>query len=243
MRLRRGLTLIEMMVALGMAVLILIALSGSLTVAFNWQRRQPEVRERHERITRFQDRMRSLLQTAYVAPDAEDPVAYFIGDVSSGAGEYADQIAFSAVGNPPAGAYLNDADDDFEGLNTKFGAQGGRTEYSISTVPVGSSPYESGLYVREQRPADGDPTQGGYESMLNQEVESIQFEFFDGTDWIGTWDTRNDGRRIPAAIRMTYHLAGETADRVFVVRLPHSDVTPDNPITQDTGDDAGGAAQ
>ena len=232
---RSGLTLIEMMLALGMAVLILAALSGSISVALDWQRRQPEARERRERINRFQDRMRVLLQSAYLAPDTEDAAAYFIAELSSGAGEFADQINFSGIGNPPSGAYLSDDNNDFQNLNTRFGPQGGRVEYGLSLVPVGTSPYSTGLYLREQRPADGDPTQGGYESMLNEEVESIQFEFYDGINWVGTWDTRNDGRRLPSAVRITYHLAGESLDRVFVVRIPLSDVTPENPITEDTG--------
>lgn len=241
---RSGLTLIEMMLALGMAVLILAALSGSISVALDWQRRQPEARERRERINRFQDRMRILLQSAYLASDTEDAAAYFIADLSSGAGEFADQINFSAVGNPPSGAYLSDDNDDFQDLNRRFGPQGGCVEYGLSLVPVGTSPYSTGLYLREQRPADGDPTQGGYESMLNEDVESIQFEFFDGIDWVGLWDTRNEGRRLPSAVRVTYHLAGESGDRNFVVRMPLSDVTPDKPITENTGDQTtgGGAA-
>jgi type II secretory pathway pseudopilin PulG len=243
MRRQRGLTLIEMMIAMGMTILILIALTGSLSVAFSWQRRQPEIKERRDRVVRFQDRLRSLIQRAYLSPDTEDTVAYFIGDVSSGAGEYADQITFTAVGSPPSGAYLNDVEDDFEGLNLRFGPQGGRSEYGISMVPVGTPSVDGGLYLRDQRPADGDSTQGGYESQLDDSIEAIQFEFFDGTEWIGTWDTREGGgwRRLPAAVRVSYRIIGETVDHILVVRLPHSDVTPDNPITQDTGD--GGEAQ
>ena len=86
--------------------------------------------------------------------------------------------------------------------------------------------------MREQRPSDGDAYQGGYESVLDSRVASMSFEFWNGETWQGEWDTLTQGsRRLPAAIRVTYTFDGEeSTPHSFVVRIPLSDVTPDNPL-------------
>ena len=89
----------------------------------------------------------------------------------------------------------------------------------------------SGVIIREQHPADGDNTQGGTESVLDPDVTSLTYEFFDGSDWQPTWSTSNGTKRLPAAVRVTYQVKDEDSQRVLVIRLPNSDVTTDNPVT------------
>jgi len=69
--------------------------------------------------------------------------------------------------------------------------------------------------------------------VLSPDVQSIGFEFYDGTQWVGSWDTTAAGqRRLPAAIRVSYKLTADpNTTHVFVVRLPLSDVTPNNPVS------------
>jgi hypothetical protein len=122
---------------------------------------------------------------------------------------------------------------DFETLNDQYGPQGGVAEIQLSLTPVGQpASSDTGLFLREQRPADSDSSQGGNESLLMPNVTTIQFEFFDGLQWQETWDTITSGsRRIPSAVRVTYQLTGEDQQRFIIVRLPFSDVTPTNPVT------------
>lgn len=63
------------------------------------------------------------------------------------------------------------------------------------------------------------------------QMSEILFEFWDGTQWITSWDTDSDGRRLPAAVRVTYRVSSDTDEHSFVVRIPTSDVTADNPMT------------
>jgi hypothetical protein len=79
-------------------------------------------------------------------------------------------------------------------------------------------------------------TQGGMESVLDADIESINFEFWDGLQWITEWDTQaSNTPRLPAAVRITYQRQDDANDRFLVVRLKHSDITPDNPLTQESG--------
>src|SRR5204862_2978746 len=121
-----------------------------------------------------------------------------------------------------------DSQDDFETQNQRFGAQGGIEEVSLGLSPVGHTDQNGGLFLREQQPSDGDPTQGGYESVLDPTIADIRWEFFDGANWQTDWDSRTTRRRIPAAVRITYQLDGEDIQHVFLVRLMNSDVTTDN---------------
>jgi type II secretory pathway pseudopilin PulG len=179
----------------------------------------------------FEERVADLIRHAYLSADAADTTTYFVA-VDAGAG--AETLTFTTLGQRVPRVVV-DSTDDFETLNQRFGPQGGVAEESISITPVGNAPTPTGLFLREQRPSDGDPDQGGYESRLADDVTQVRFEFWDGQAWIPNWDTREQTeRRLPAAVRMTYRREGDTTDRVLVVRVPGSDVTANNPITEGT---------
>jgi hypothetical protein len=141
---------------------------------------------------------------------------------------------FTARGERVPSAVLL-SQDDFETNNERFGPQGGTAEIAISTTPVGEAGNRTGVFLREQRPADGDETQGGNESVLDPEVTDIRFQFYDGAQWVGDWDTDETGRRIPAIVRVIYRIADEEQDRNLFIKLPLSDVTQDDPVTVGEG--------
>jgi hypothetical protein len=185
---------------------------------------------------RFEEGLAQLIRAAYVSDNAQDSTTYFIAGSSSGGtgvgnAPMADTLILTVLGTPPIASFMN-SQDDFETRNEVFGPQGGAAEIQISTAPVGEAGERFGLFVREQRPSDGDSFQGGYESVYDSRVSSIGFEFWNGESWQGDWDTVNQGeRRLPAAVRVTYTFEGEEdAPRSFVVRIRLSDVTPENPL-------------
>ncbi len=143
-----------------------------------------------------------------------------------------DNLTFTAVGNRPP-TQLFESTDDWETNNQNVGPQGGVAEICLSLTGEDDPGNHQGLFIRTQRPADNDPTQGGFERILSPDVSSIGYEFYDGTNWDPTWDTRTmAGRRLPAAVRVSYRFKNDTRDHVFVVSLPYSDVTAANPVTQ-----------
>ena len=227
-------TLIELMVVLGITVLLLASIGFAYGSGMQFQQRVPQLDAEVRRVAQFEDHLRRIVEGAYLTSDATDVTSYFEAISNNGDQTAPDTLVFTTLGAGPNAAFLQST-DEFETLNQKFGPQGGLAEVGISTVPVGSSPVENALYVRTQRPADGDPTQGGLESVLIDNVESFSFEFFDGTEWVTEWDSVTQQRRLPAAVRFTYRFIGDDQDRELTVRLPLSDVTPENPIVQQVG--------
>jgi hypothetical protein len=228
--------LIELMVVLGVTVILVASVAFAYTTGLRFQAQVPEREAQLRRVERFENRLRNLFEGAYLTSDETDAAAYFMTLSASGDLANPDTVVFTTLGQPATNAYLL-ASDEFEVLNDRFGPQGGIAEVSLSLIPVGTPPTESAttLYLRVQRPPDGDPTQGGLERALADNIESLTFEFFDGLDWVTEWNTQTQQRRLPAAVRVTYRVVDEATDRVMTLRIPHSDVTPDNPIVQEIG--------
>ena len=158
------------------------------------------------------------------------------GAAAPGGGD-ADTLMFTVMGRPlPATVLAQDPNVDFETANQNYGPQGGIAEYSISMTPVGDPQGQKGVILREQVPADQDATQGGFEQIIEPDITNITFEFYDGTQWQSSWNTfAQTTRQLPAAIRVSYTMPGETQDRVFIVGCAYSNVTPNNPATSTGG--------
>lgn len=237
-----GFTLLELLVVLGITTIVSLAAARAYQESISYDQTLRSGREELQKTQAFEDRVSALLREAYMTGLADDTASCFIGQIGSGQVEggleapnsLADNLTFTTFGGGVP-ARVIESKDDFETLNQNEGPQGGIAEMSLSTTPVGQPLEIKGLYLRTQRPADEDPTQGGTEEQLDPDVQKIEFEFFDGSTWQPVWDTRTmNPKRLPAAVRVTYRREGENQDRTFVVRLPHSDVTPENPVTEVT---------
>jgi type II secretory pathway pseudopilin PulG len=253
-----GITLIELLVAAVMFAIIAAALGRAFMYAVQYQMQAPKTRQAAQSRILLEDQIARVLQGAYLSSDRADTSTYLVSftgaqsgtqSSSSGAvagqapqntqsssvndtGQPSDGIVLTTMGSRLPPAYLASSDTDLETLNDRFGPQGGVSEVSLSTTAVGDAGDKAGLFIREQKPADSDHTQGGTERVLDSAVASIAFEFYDGTQWLNSWDTTAGQRRLPAAIRVTYTLTDDPdTNHAFVVRVPLSDVTPNNPVS------------
>lgn len=199
----------------------------------------------------FEAQLADLFNHAYIDSDATNTTTFFVsGDAitsatpqtgtQSGSGnsssDTTNSLVFTVLGRRLPSTLLA-SPDDFETNNSKFGPEGGVSEVELGTSPVGSdtSGQPGGLYLRTQAPSDADPSQGGYESKISTDIDTISYEFYDGTEWQTTWDTTTMGtRRLPSAVRVTYRFLNENEDHIVVFAVPSSDVTPDNPVAQET---------
>lgn len=227
-----GVTLIEVLVVVTLMAILTMALGYALTSGLDIERAQAARRAQQDRTVAFEQRIATLLRGAKIIDDPDDLTTFFIGEQVGGDGELGcDRLTFTTVA-PTVSLAAQVSEDDFEEQQEAQGPVGGIAEVSLSTTAVGDPAGRTGVFERVQRPSDGDPTQGGMEGLISTRVEVIGFQFYDGTEWVNTWDTvTGPERRLPAAVRVSYRLrdAGENDVRSFLVALPTSDVTEQNP--------------
>ena len=232
----RGITLLELMIAITLIAMIMAAVSRSYILSLDYEQRLRESRQVSDRYRTFEDRLSNLLKHAYLSADGQDASTYFIGadvQAESASDTPTETLTFTVAGTRIPSTLMN-SEDDFEMLNNRVGPQGGVAEMTLGMTPIGQAPTQEGLFLREQRPADGDPSQGGTEEVFADDVDSIQFEFYDGAQWLPNWDTRTGQKRLPSAVRVTYKLTGDEDDHIITAKLPLSDVTPLNPLQTET---------
>ena len=255
---RRGVTLLELLISLTIVVVVTMAASRALITALSFDSKLKAGREVLTGQIRFEQQVTDLLHHAWLASNTTNKDSYFIGGTpsltanapgltgalgnstpgastgsSGSSGGDPNTITFTAAGLRVPAALLA-SNDDFETNNQNFGPQGGIAEVSISTTPVGANGQgTSGVFQRVQKPADSDPTQGGNEELLSGTVTQLGFEFFDGNNWQTSWDSRSQTApgRLPSAVKVTYRFSGDNTDRVFIVQIPASDVTYADPVT------------
>lgn len=228
-----GISLLELLVVLVMMGFLTYALVYAFVGGLEIERRQAQRQSEQNPASRVERRITRLLTEVILSEDTADQTTYFVAATEGEGALGADRITFTTTA-PGVPLVAQESVDDFETQHTQNGPQGGVAEVSLSMTAVGDSGSNAGLFERLQRPADGDETQGGTESVLEPLVSSIGFEFYDGVQWVTEWDTINSGiRRLPASVRITYTLSTDSSDQPhsFVVTIPSSDVDADNPAS------------
>jgi len=237
---RRGITLIELLTAMALSGIVIMGLVAAFGAAVSQQLTDGQKREEFELSIGFEERVRQLIAHAYLSPIAEDQNTFFIGRTVSGSSlgnNAADELIFTTIGTGIPGQALTSTETDFDARNQQFGPIGGTREIAITRSPIGQGGSGDGVYLREQQPSDSDPEQGGYEVVLDDGINDVSFEFWDGTDWIADWDTAVS-RALPLAVRVSYTRSEDSSNvRVFVVRLQNE--LPAQPVEEEGGN--GGA--
>lgn len=230
-RASRGVTLIELLIVLVMTSILAAAIGYAFVAGLDLERAQARRQTQTSERERFESRVTRLLEGAKLDEDSNDRLSYFVAEtVEADQDLGADRLTFTSNALSFR-LEAQDSTDDFETQHKANGPVGGLAEVSFSTTPVGEAGDRTGLFERFQRPSDGDPAQGGTETLLAAGISKIGFEFYNGQSWITTWDTRTSDRRLPAAVQVSYVLTGEPDGTVhrFIVSLPSSDVDAQNP--------------
>ena len=239
---RQGVTLIELLIVLVITAILASAIGYAFTAELTMQRVEEARRADQYRSDATERRIARLLQGAKLAapapaepsiggpPAAAAQATYFEGVAENGANDLGcDRLTFTTTA-PALPLAALDGTDDFETQQGARGPVGGLAEVSLSVTPVGDAGGRVGLFERIQRPSDADPTQGGFESLLDSRIARIGFQFWDGAEWITAWDAANPPR-LPQAVRVSYTLRGlpDSDVRVFDVPIPASDVDAQTP--------------
>jgi prepilin-type N-terminal cleavage/methylation domain-containing protein len=226
--LRRGFTLVELLIVVIVVGLVSAAVGRAYVAGIDYNARANQARQTADEHGAVRRQLAALLRHAYLSPNPDEAASFFIS--TTGEAGMASDLVFSASGRPLPPQAL-DADGTFEELNERFGTLGGVEEIALSLQPFANVGDASGVFLRRQQPADGDPGQGGFEELLLPNVVELGFEFFDGAAWQASWDTQGmEPARLPAAVRVHYRLERDAEAQTFVVRLINSDATADDPV-------------
>ena len=198
---RAGFTLLEVVLAIAIGALLLLAVHAVLVSADASRR----AIERRTHASRSAAAVFSLMARDLAAATVyRDVEVGFAGTREPGGNHRIDFLALVRSEREVAGR---------SSLPTEVG-------YVALRDPAGGPRYR--LYRREQFYRDGTPTRGGTLEPVCDDIVRFRARYHDGTSWRDTW---TESRRLPRAVEVELVLAvdgesGGQAEDVFVRQMP-----------------------
>ncbi|MBI1390848.1 MAG: prepilin-type N-terminal cleavage/methylation domain-containing protein [bacterium] len=178
---RAGFTLIELLLATALTAMVVTGALFSLSVILNAYKAYGGKTNDAEIANMIFTRMRLDLTAAFLSPH-EDRTRFVCNDTQSGDLD-ADTLTFIGMVNEPVEI----------GQGTSDLAE---VQYYIDDD---DSTPERWLVRRFDNTPDDDPFTGGEIALLGPGVQTIDFQFFDGTEWWPLWDSSSS---LPIAVNV-----------------------------------------
>ncbi len=210
---RRGMTLIEVMVAVTILGMVATVVFSGFSQTMRNKRRIEEQADRTHVIRVAMERMVQELSMAYVSvhrplnPSLQQMNTAFIGG-HRGRGDRIDFTSFSH-----RRLYRNAHESD-------------QNEISYFVTEHPDHPSRLVLARREQNRIDDDPQKGGIIQIMVEDVVSFEVEYLDATNglWTESWDTgeiTHQPNRIPSQVKLMLTVKDEDAphdERTYTTR-------------------------
>ncbi len=196
---RNAFTLLEMLVAMTLMSMLAASLYASLSIAFRGRRTMEEALEPTARAAAAFRMMRTDLESATVPTGLL--AAEFVGEDAAGRdGQPEDDLLFHALardqcgGDPPSPILA----------------------VEIALTPQGQAD-ERALVRRVTANLLAPEAQEPVEEVLCRRVSSFDVAYFDGTDWLESWDSTTAGNVLPLAVWITIGLETEDPEKDYVM--------------------------
>lgn len=188
---RRGFTLVELLVTVAITVMLLMMIYGVVHSTVTAHDAIEQVLRETEPPAAILNLIRQDLEAAFV-PGGDK--VYFEGKSStSGLGE-ADELEF-VTSNPAFGAASDDESAAFQTVN----------EVGYRLMPSKNGDFMA-LQRRHDYFVDDEPIKGGVWIEVYDRVRSMKIEYFDGKEWDNEWTSAPEGK-LPQAVRIALELA------------------------------------
>jgi general secretion pathway protein J len=212
-RTRRGLTLIEVMVAMAIIAIVSTLLYTGFTQTARNKRRIESEMDRHHEIRMGLERIARELSMAYVSAQVNPSPALqvvntaFVGKESGGGS----RIDFTSFAHQRLYRDAHESDQN-------------ELSYFLADDPDDSS--RNVLARREQQRIDDDPLTGGNAQVLIRDVTGFELSYLDPQtgEWLSTWDTTQAAmqpNRLPSQVfvKITVpNVRGQGPEQVFGTR-------------------------
>lgn len=224
----KGVSLIELLLTLFLLSLTMAAVLRAFVAGLSAEKRIATARDTSEESIRLEEGISSLIagsdltdgESEFISPVPRNNLSSQTQPSGGGLPPGSSSLSFTTWSKPPPTRYFGQGQRPWEALNSQFGPQGGTTQFALALDPVGDAGLKQGLFIREQKPPQQDISVGGTERLYSSQVADIRFEFYDGTAWQTSWDSRNGQKgKLPAAVRVTYLLRNEQTPHSFLVRI------------------------
>lgn len=204
---RRGMTLIEIMLAVAILATIVALTWGSLSTSFRLRRASLDKFDRYRALQTSLDRMAREISMAFVtnigveATNDQNEITYqtiFTGDE--------DELTFTSLAHVrtrPDAVASEQCEISYR-LERRRGEDGRMVQHLIR---------------REDAPIDDDPEEGGITYVLIHDVRDVTFEYWDGDReiagdaWVRSWDAIGDkDGTLPDRVRITIEVPHPTLE-------------------------------
>lgn len=196
---RRGMTLIEVMLAVGILAAVMAAGWGSYIAATTNQQRMQEINDRLHGVEQAVNRIVRDMSTAFITAhgddDSQTEIRYQTGFLGT-----SDRVAFTSMG------YVRMF------RNEKVGDQS-EISYYLKDMRNSDGDLATYLVRREQAPINDDFTRGGTILPLLDHVLSFKLSYWDDAKaeltisddgWVDEWDTEHTDykNRLPSRVKI-----------------------------------------
>jgi general secretion pathway protein J len=209
----RGITLIELLIALTITAIVTVIIWGSFARTFESREFVMQAQERYHTVRVALERMSREISSTFV---------YDCRELDTPTGEHrhrtlfkveqegkVDHMVFTSFSHM---RLYRDAHESDQNVISYFG----------ESDPEDSS--KTNLMRREKTIIDGEPDEGGLSQVLCPDIVELRFEMWDETkeDWVDEWDCSQVERlnRLPRTVRITLTVVDEYGDET-----PFSTVT------------------
>jgi general secretion pathway protein J len=201
---RRGMTLLEILVSLGVMAMVSLLLYGAFDSMSRGRKGETMRSDRTRQARDAMDRMQRELQSAFLSLHQPSNQALwtrttaFVGQSSS----QFDRVDFAAFAHRRVERDAKESD---------------QTEIGFFVVKDPNVDGKMDLVRREQAPIDLDPKRGGVVNVLVEDVEAFDVRYLDplSGQWVESWDTTQATgqlNRLPIEIRIQLAVKGVRKD-------------------------------
>ena len=200
----RGFTLLEVLIAVGLMSVIIMALYGTLFPVLASQKRLDAEIERITEVSRFMDIFSSEVRSSFFK--TKNPYSLWTGELIETGSSATTRLTFttlthSAVGGVGGGRAGRDGDL----VTIRYSAEEG-SEGEITLYKEVWNPYTGG-------------GNGGFKTGIIEDIEGFEVTYYDGAQWAGAWGAALEARA-PEAVKVVLSVrdAGEVREFSTVAR-------------------------